>query len=547
MAHRNLIPVFLVVICIITRRFIHSFSVGNLQKHGKKESCVIGNEKAFADLATCNLPNNIEERLEELATNTLLPVFFSGQNEEKELRKCLRNLSTDISRQEREYLSKLILRTSIFRIQHVYALRPTNVSIRGAEFLALNSTTKTTPDERKQFVSQMVHLQARNFNNSNNDWNHWNDQITHFGLDNIAWKFSIKNSLSLWIAKLWIDQYGIDEAQSLAEYSNNPGPITLRQNYIKSDLDQNLFCEELKKQDNVIVQPIVRNNTIHAPKWSYRLISKTRSIWSMITWQKGWWEVQDLGSQIIVQSTMDCLEFCITKQPHRDEQQQQRRVFHILDYCAGNGGKTLALASTCSLALKQNQDVDIDIHIWAHDIETLRLKQIKGSLPRAGFDQCSNGTVWKAFEKNIYIHIVEELPPSSFDQFFDVVLVDAPCSSMGVLRRRPSQRWILEEKQIKEDLPKLQLDILMNASKLAKESLVYATCSILKQENQDVADSFFNLQKCNIQNKTLLQWKPWPLLPNESNATNPHYRTLLPHIHDTDGFFIARWKKCNAI
>ncbi|KAL7523554.1 hypothetical protein ACHAXR_000233, partial [Thalassiosira sp. AJA248-18] len=128
---------------------------------------------------------------------------------------------------------------------------------------------------------------------------------------------------------------------------------------------------------------------------------------------------------------------------------------------------------------------------------------------------------------------------------FDAVLVDAPCSSTGVLRRRPSQRWDLTEKQSFEVLPDLQLEILENASSFVNEKggkLVYSTCSLLREENEDVVRKF---ERSSVfLNEGFERWEFVPQADDtEVSEENPHTLTLIPSETGSDGFFIARWKR----
>ncbi|EJK55009.1 hypothetical protein THAOC_25309 [Thalassiosira oceanica] len=243
----------------------------------------------------------------------------------------------------------------------------------------------------------------------------------------------------------------------------------------------------------------------------------SKSIWSSKeAWQKGFFEVQDAGSQFIVQS----LEL-------RNNTSHQR----ILDLCAGNGGKTFAMASTAC-----------NCHIVAHDIVEERLRQIKGSLARVGFkaeDENArfNETIFASevvMNNNCTIQIETSLNRVCS---FDTVLVDAPCSSSGVLRRRPSQRWDLRAESI-ETLKELQLEILINASSLVGPggSLVYSTCSLLRSENEDVVQGFEN-------SKLSDDFTRWNFGDKLRIGGLQHAVTILPTENGSDGFFIARWKK----
>lgn len=124
----------------------------------------------------------------------------------------------------------------------------------------------------------------------------------------------------------------------------------------------------------------------------------------------------------------------------------------------------------------------------------------------------------------------------------DVVLVDAPCSSTGVLRRRPSQRYLLQHEEIIHHFPTLQVSILKEAASLVKVGgrLVYATCSICRNENENVVELFEN----SLHFET--QWTRWSFdewKENDKSDTLDHCLNILPNKDGSDGFFIARWKR----
>jgi len=204
--------------------------------------------------------------------------------------------------------------------------------------------------------------------------------------------------------------------------------------------------------------------------------------------------VQDEGSQLVALAT--------------EAQPGERAV----DYCAGRGGKTWALA-----ALVAPRGA---VRAW--DVDAELRQQLRGArAARAGAEGL--------------VEAPEERPAPGADGTgtADVVLVDAPCSSSGALRRHPSQRWALGEGEV-DLLPRLQLQVLREAALLVRPGgrLVYATCSLLRAENGDVADAFE--AACGK------DFEPWPF---EGRAVNGHCRTLLPHVDGTDGFFIARWRR----
>jgi 16S rRNA C967 or C1407 C5-methylase (RsmB/RsmF family) len=216
--------------------------------------------------------------------------------------------------------------------------------------------------------------------------------------------------------------------------------------------------------------------------------------------------------------------------------------------------------------------------IVAHDVVEERLRQIEGSMMRAGFVINANGNDGMKGGHRSYIsqkrhgdyNCTIEISTStdltveysSPTLRFDAVLVDAPCSSTGVLRRRPSQRWDLTEAQMYDALPKLQLEILEKAASFvgtAGGRLVYSTCSILREENEGVAKMF---ESSDIYREGGFErWDFVPVVTSDghsyaendtmnddgggaffkegcSNAIN-----LLPSKSGSDGFFIARWKR----
>jgi 16S rRNA (cytosine967-C5)-methyltransferase len=301
---------------------------------------------------------------------------------------------------------------------------------------------------------------------------------------------------------------------------------------------------------------------------------KSSSIWSMPTWNDGWFEVQDAGSQMIVEAA----------------EVQAGDV--IVDYCAGNGGKTLALASQLYLQQQQQQQQQQEISkadnsndsnksgcVIAHDIVEERLRQLKGSLERAGLSSKTSTTTTPnditpttrrpLVKTTLLLEEDENARVVLCQEMANVVLVDAPCSSVGVLRRRPSQRFQLTHHDIFYHFPSLQLSILQEASQLVKRGeegggrLIYATCSICPSENEQVVDQF-ERQIVDFDQK----WQRWNFPENEENHLNdqfdtntledsnrtiydsrrsrhrrPHCRTVLPTAHGSDGFFMARWKR----
>ena len=212
-------------------------------------------------------------------------------------------------------------------------------------------------------------------------------------------------------------------------------------------------------------------------------------------------EVQDEGSQLL----------CHLFAPKRGEM--------VVDFCAGAGGKTLALG-----ALMRSTG-----RLYAFDISPKRLAGLKPRLARSGLS-------------NVHPQRIEGVNDPRVKRLaakIDRVLVDAPCSGLGTLRRNPDMKW----RQAPEDILELagkQGSLLAAAAKLVKPGgrIVYATCSILEEENRGVAEAFLAGQP---------QFRLVPavdvLSKERINLEMGEFFEVWPHIHGTDGFFAAIFER----
>lgn len=225
-------------------------------------------------------------------------------------------------------------------------------------------------------------------------------------------------------------------------------------------------------------------------------LKKRLPVFTLDAFRNGWFEMQDEGSQLVAE--------LVNAEPGQK----------VIDFCAGAGGKTLALA-----AKMENKG-----RILAWDINETRLNQIKKRLTRAGVD-------------NVILHVIKSEQDSFIKRHKDSadwVLVDAPCSGSGTIRRNPDLKWRLEPEDIRE-LQSLQARILDSAAKLVMPGgyLVYATCSMLPDENQRQIEAFLERH---------VDYRPEPLPEKWQDQTSPNPRTYLqltPHQHHTDGFFAS--------
>ncbi|MBY0500922.1 MAG: RsmB/NOP family class I SAM-dependent RNA methyltransferase [Alphaproteobacteria bacterium] len=257
-------------------------------------------------------------------------------------------------------------------------------------------------------------------------------------------------------------------------------PLDLRVNTLKGTREEAL--EHLKKTGLPV------NLTKHSP-WGLRIEGR-ENITQTKAFQEGMVEVQDEGSQLVV-NLMDA---------HPGQS--------ILDLCAGAGGKTLALA-----ALLQNKG-----RVIATDTAAWRLKRTKERLKRAGAFNVELREITGIHDKWL----------KRQKDRFDSVLVDAPCSGSGTWRRNPDQKWNITANDISE-LVELQKSLLAVAARLVKREgyLVYATCSLFCEENEDVTKSF-------LENNPQFRLVPCGLDGHD-------FLSLSPHQNNTDGFFAAKF------
>jgi 16S rRNA (cytosine967-C5)-methyltransferase len=226
---------------------------------------------------------------------------------------------------------------------------------------------------------------------------------------------------------------------------------------------------------------------------------------SLELFKKGVIEVQDEGSQLLA----------MLLDAHRGEM--------VVDFCAGAGGKTLAIGA-CMRSTGR---------LYAFDTSAHRLDALKPRLARSGLSNVHPVVI--AHERD---ERIKRLAGK-----IDRVLVDAPCSGLGTLRRNPDLKWRQSPQSVQEMALKQQA-ILASAARLVKSGgrLVYATCSLLRAENEAIAQVFAD------QHPDFELLPAGPLLgalPAEQTAglcEGPYLR-LWPHRHQTDGFFAAAWQR----
>lgn len=297
-------------------------------------------------------------------------------------------------------------------------------------------------------------------------------------------RVAVSSSQPPWLIERWTKAFGDDEAQAFARANNEPAPIAFR--VVNKRANESEVIERLR-QTGAEVFP----SRIASGAWR---ITGARSFLSELA-ATGQVYLQDEASQLIAEA-LDA------KPGHR-----------VLDLCAAPGSKTTQLADR---TFDSATIVALDVH--AH-----RLKTVISSAKLHGLDS---------------IHCViadglQTLPVS--ERSFDRVLVDAPCSGTGTLRRNPEIRWRISPRDI-QDLSRRQKQLLFNASQAVKSGgrLIYSTCSVELDENEAVRQTF-------LENHEDFESAELPIDP--SLITSSGSARTWPHREGTDGFFVCAFKR----
>lgn len=294
-------------------------------------------------------------------------------------------------------------------------------------------------------------------------------------------------------------QFAADVLEQELTALQQPPPLTIRVNGLKSTVPK--VCSLL---DNLKI-PYAAGR--FAP--SSIDIKKSVALMSIPAFENGEFEVQSESSQLVAY-------MCDVHKTHQ-----------VLDFCAGAGGKTMALAS-----LMENRGM-----LVASDVDGRRLARSKVRLARSGVFNCQFHQLTDSDDDSLLRDRVKH---------FDRVLVDAPCSGTGVLGKKPEGKWSGDLGGELERLVVLQNKILSRASRLVRGDggrLIYSTCSILNLENEGVVSRFLEEFKSeyslvpakSVWNKTLPTVK-WPCMQDD-------FLKLTPGKDNMEGFFVAVFER----
>lgn len=297
-------------------------------------------------------------------------------------------------------------------------------------------------------------------------------------------RIAVETSHPSWLIERWIRAFGIEETRDFARANNEPAPIAFR--VIRNRVDETGVIKQLRDAGAEITPSTIA-------KGAWRISGAGRLLARMAS--EGKIYVQDEASQF--------LTLVLDPQPGE----------HVLDLCSAPGSKTTHIA-----------DVTNDsATVVAADLYEHRLRNVQSSSSLHGF-------------KSVNCVTLDGLQPLPLPEgHFDRVLVDAPCSGTGTLRRNPEIRWRISTGDI-EDLAARQKKLLINAALTVKAGgrLVYSTCSVEIEENENVRQSFLDNSK---------NFGPVALELDKSLITDRGAARTWPHRQGSDGFFICAFER----
>jgi len=371
--------------------------------------------------------------------------------------------------------------------------------LRRLRFLStVTANDENDPDDaRKLILAWLLRVQGMSIRELepilNEQQKEWAHMIKAKSTDNLP--LAVQADVRDWLWDKLVAQYGEAEALTIARSMHEQATLDLRVNTIKGTRDEVLakfIAENTSGETNVTKTP-------YSPI-GIRMPNRM-NIGRHVLFTEGKIEVQDEGSQLLAHLVAP------------------KRGMMVADFCAGAGGKSLAMG-----ALMRNTG-----RLYAFDVSEKRLHNLGQRLKRSGLS-------------NLHAQVISSESDPKLKRLngkFDRVLVDAPCSGLGTLRRNPDLKW----RQTPEDIAELnvkQTNILARAAKLTKNGgrLIYATCSLLSDENENIAEQFL---AANPDFKLLNAAEI--LAQQQIQLDTGNYLKLLPHLHNTDGFFAAVFEK----
>ena len=330
------------------------------------------------------------------------------------------------------------------------------------------------------------------------------DYEEFFQLKDDIQRISITNSMPRWIIEELTKQLGdIKKVEEIAINSNLRPHLSIRINNLKTAKNKNIEQELIKKLEEKNIE--VKQGLLE----DFLILQNAKNIENMEEFRQGLFTIQDETAGLIP----------IILNPNKTDV--------ILDACSSPGGKTTYLAE-----MMENQG---KIEAW--DIHEHRTKLVENTARRLGITNIET----KVNDATIY--------DEKYKEKFDKILLDVPCLGLGVLKRKPDIKWQKSKEDV-EEITKTQKQILENCSQYLKKGgeLIYSTCSILKEENENIINDFlkvhenFYKEKINIEENKKIKNKEF----FKKYITNDNCLQVYQN-KETDGFFICKLKKSNKI
>lgn len=294
-------------------------------------------------------------------------------------------------------------------------------------------------------------------------------------------------SMPIWIVEKLLAQNTVEEVQKICEACNLKPKVHIRINPLKTDKQS--LRQELTKE----------GITVEEGKMNFLCLKNAKNIEKIKAFQEGKFTVQDEAAGLIPQ--------ILNPKPGE----------RVLDACSSPGGKTTYMAE-----IMQNQG-----EIIAWDLHEHRVKLVEEAAQRLGI------SIIKTEVKDATEY------QEGYQEKFDKILLDVPCLGLGVIKRKPDIKWKRKEEDI-EKITKIQKQILQNCSSLLRRGgeLVYSTCSILKEENEEIIEQFLKTNR----NFTIERIENSDREENEKDVEKGKYIQIYPN-EKNDGFFICKLRK----
>lgn len=305
-------------------------------------------------------------------------------------------------------------------------------------------------------------------------------------------RIALEHSHPEWLVAKWIEQFGEDVAEEICKANNEPPSVSVRAN--TSQISRDKLIQSMKEQGIEAIPSFVSEDGI---------IVMSGGNMALTSWYKqGLLSIQDESSMLVGESV------------------DPQAGMSVLDCCAAPGGKS------CHIAEKLAGSGSV----IANDVHPHKAKLIEDQARRLGLNNVRtlSGDALK---------LGEQYPPESFDR----ILLDAPCSGLGVIRRKPDLKWTKSPHDIRE-ISAIQSELLDAVCGLLKPGglLVYSTCTIEKSENVEMVEQFLERHPEFVAASEVPDsWKEL----SEASTREPIGLQILPQDYHSDGFYIARLVK----